>query len=373
MIVKKIIFSLLISSVVCHCGFGQEADSLYTDADTAAVNRRNFAFYPGLSASPETGVEFGLVAFFVFDDKIKDGMDRPSSITPAFIYTTKNQMTALVDVDYYFKNGDNVFSTLRYSDFPDRYFGEGPLTNPEVSDDYRDRFFELEGRFVRPRNQHLFYGLYYDFQYNDVLDVDDQSTLANDQPIGINGGWTMGVGPGFEFDTRNNTLYPTHGKLINLGVTFYSQAFGSDYNYQQYVLDYRHYFEVFGPKNILAYQFNSTLTTGDDVPFYKLNRIGGNNRLRGLGHRNLYRDRQSMFFQVEGRQELFWRFGGVLFAGLGQVFDELSNFDMNNTRFVYGFGGRFQALEGQRMNIRLDVGFSDEGQSAFYISVREAF
>ena len=33
----------------------------------------------------------------------------------------------------------------------------------------------------------------------------------------------------------------------------------------------------------------------------------------------------------------------------------------------------FQALKDERFNIRLDLGFTDNGQSAVYLSVREAF
>jgi len=77
--------------------------------------------------------------------------------------------------------------------------------------------------------------------------------------------------------------------------------------------------------------------------------------------------------QAEVRHELFWRVGGVVFAGMGDVASGLGDFSWNTNRFIYGLGGRFQALKDEKMNIRLDIGFTDNGQSAFYLSVREAF
>ncbi|WP_109831096.1 BamA/TamA family outer membrane protein [Reichenbachiella versicolor] len=369
----KLLFSLLITLLLVRYSFGQKADSVSRQSDSTQVNSKNFAFYPALGYSPETRGEFGGVAFFVFEDKIDDGIKRNSSLTPAFIYTLNKQIQAVIDADYYFKNGDNVFSTMRYFDFPDKYFGIGPETDADVEDTYTDRFFRLDGRYTRPQSKNLFLGVYYDIQFNNITKYDTDSLLATDSPRGIKGGRTIGFGPALQFDTRNDILYPTKGKLINVGFTAFSEAVGSEYNYQQYLIDYRQYFKFLGPKNILAFQFKSELTSGDDIPFYKLNRIAGNRRLRGIGHKNLYRDRQAMFFQVEGRQELFWRLGGVIWAGAGQVFDKFQNFNIENTRIVYGLGGRFQAIKGQKMNVRMDLGFSDEGGMAFYLSVREAF
>ena len=80
-----------------------------------------------------------------------------------------------------------------------------------------------------------------------------------------------------------------------------------------------------------------------------------------------------MYFQVEGRQKLFWRFGGVLWTGVGQVFDNFQNFDIAKSRIVYGIGGRYQAIKGQSTNARVDVGFSDDGGTSIYVSIQEAF
>lgn len=341
--------------------------------DSTVYEAKNFAVYPVLGFAPETRWSFGAIAFFVFEDKIDDGYNRPSSVTPYAIYTSKQQVLLKSEFDFYFKSGLNFNSEVRLLNFPDNYYGLGNDTNPNVVETFTNNFFRLNGRVAKPVNESLFVGLYYDLQYNKIKIDSIGGMLEEDMPIGVNGGRNMGLGPGMQYDSRNSTLYPTQGKLFNAGITFFSRAFGSEYDYTLFLIDYRQYFEFLGPKNILAFQFKSELTAGDNVPFYKLPAIAGDQRLRGIQHKNLYLDKQSMYFQVEARQDLFWRFGGVLFAGVGHVFDSFSNFDAHEFRYVYGLGGRFQAMRDQKLNIRLDLGFSQEGQSAFYLSVREAF
>ena len=104
-----------------------------------------------------------------------------------------------------------------------------------------------------------------------------------------------------------------------------------------------------------------------------MSKLGGKDYLRGIDNTNLYTAPHSFYAQVEGRQHLFWRLGGVLFAGMGDVFEDLKALDMWELKINYGIGGRFQALKEQSLNIRLDLGFTHNGQSALYFSIKEAF
>ncbi|MFY0625920.1 MAG: BamA/TamA family outer membrane protein [Reichenbachiella sp.] len=360
--ILRFVFFIFLS----HSMKGQEVDTLKQEP-------KKFAIYPALGYSPETHWNFGAIAFFVFEDQVEDEYHRPSSITPYAIYTSKHQILTKVEFDMYLRTGMNVNTEVRYLSFPDNYYGIGNETTPDSVELFNNNFFRLNGRIAKPFSGNLFAGLYYDFQYNSVSSSIENGMLDTDMPIGENGGRNMGLGPGMQYDSRNSTLYPTSGKLFNAGITFYSRIFGSEYDYTSFLLDYRQYFELLGPKNILAFQFRTELTAGSEIPFYKLPAIAGDQRLRGIEHRNLYIDQQSMYFQVEARQDLFWRFGGVVFAGVGEVFDSFSNFNTENLKFVYGLGGRFQAMRDQKLNIRLDLGFSHEGQHAVFLSVKEAF
>ena len=348
---------------------------LKAQSDSTKTKTTSLAFYPAPASSPETGFMMGVIAFLVMKDKEAEGNKfyRPTSISPYFLYTAKKQVLTALDIDVYTKTGLNINTIIRYFNFPDFYYGIGNKTNPDFKELYTDRFFRATGRVMKPLNENLFVGMLYDMQHNNIRKIIDGGELQSDAPIGIKGGRNMGIGPGMVLDSRNSTLYPTSGTFLNAGITLFSKAFGSEYNYASYVVDYRKYMKLLGPKNILALQFNANLSSGTDIPFYKLAKLGGDDRLRGIAHKNLYIDRQSYFLQAEVRQELFWRFGGVLFAGMGDVAPGIGDFSLRDTRFVVGAGGRFQALKHEKMNIRLDIGFTDNGQASFYMSVREAF
>ena len=344
-------------------------------ADSVKNRNTSIAVYPALGSSPETGFMFGVIGFFVKNNKEaeQDEFYRPTSISPYFIYTNKKQILTALDFDIYLKNGLNINTIIRYFNFPDFYYGIGTKTNPDQKELYTDRFIRLSGRVMKPMRKDLFVGLMYDFHINSIRKVIPAGTLETDAPIGLAGGRSMGVGPGILMDSRNSTLYPTSGKYVNAGITVFSGAFASEYNYVSYLVDYRKYMKLLGEKNILALQVRMNFTSGSDIPYYKLPKLGGDDRMRGVAHKNLYIDRQSYFAQAEIRQDLFWRFGGVLFAGVGNVASSLGDISLKNNRFIYGLGGRFQAVRGEKMNIRMDIGFTDNGQSAFFLSVREAF
>lgn len=123
----------------------------------------------------------------------------------------------------------------------------------------------------------------------------------------------------------------------------------------------------------MAFQAAINFTSGDNIPFYKLQKVGGDKRLRGIENSRLYLDKQSFWMQAEYRRKLFWRFGGTAFVGFGDVAPGLGKFNFGELKYVAGLGGRFQAMKDEQLNIRLDAGIGRGGQYAFYLSVKEAF
>jgi outer membrane protein assembly factor BamA len=333
----------------------------------------DFAIYPALGYSPETKLQIGAISFLVFDNRSKkENFYRPTSISPYIIYSTNNQLSIAIDADIYLQNNYNLNMDLEYSDYPDNYYGIGNETHPDSSERYKRSYLRADGRFMKPITNKLYAGLLFDLGHVKVKDINDGGLLEKDNPTGIEGGAIIGLGLGAVFDSRNNTLYPTKGKLIMAGVSFFNKVIGSQYNFTNLILDYRQYFTVFDDNSIVALQFRADMTSGN-VPFYNLSKLGGDNQLRGIANENLYTDRHSVYGQIEGRQKLFWRFGGVLFVGVGEVFPKFSDFDLKDIRVTYGIGGRFQALKDQPLNLRVDLGFTSNGQNALYVSIKEAF
>ena len=82
---------------------------------------------------------------------------------------------------------------------------------------------------------------------------------------------------------------------------------------------------------------------------------------------------ESIQAQAEVRWNFHKRWGVVAFAGAGRVRDSLGNHGEGETIPSYGVGLRWMVLKSQRINVRVDYARSNNGQSAWYLSVAEAF
>jgi len=76
---------------------------------------------------------------------------------------------------------------------------------------------------------------------------------------------------------------------------------------------------------------------------------------------------------VEARWRFHKRWGLVAFAGAGWVEDSFGNHGEGETIPSYGVGLRWMVMKSQRINIRVDYARSDNGNSALYLGVAEAF
>ena len=264
----------------------------------------------------------------------------------------------------------NLNAVTRYFNFPDNYYGIGNNNDPDSLERYTNNFAQLQGQLYKPLNDRLFVGGNFDIQRNWIKDLEAEGRLVAENANGIDGGFLFGLGPSIKFDSRDNTIYPTDGILASADILL---TYIGDFQYTNYNLEFRKFLTIRNPKNVLGLHFSSRMTSGSDVPFYKLPQLGGDERLRGIENASLYRDKQALFFQAEYRRDLFWRLGMVAFFGFGDVSDRISDLSLNEFKYVAGFGGRFAAVKGEKLNIRVDLGFAKDGQSALYIGLREVF
>ena len=86
-----------------------------------------------------------------------------------------------------------------------------------------------------------------------------------------------------------------------------------------------------------------------------------------------YRDLTFMMLQMEYRQYFWWRLGYVVFGGVGDVADDLLNYTFKDLKYSYGLGLRFLFNQKEKVNIRIDLGFGQDGNSGLYFGVEESF
>ena len=76
-----------------------------------------------------------------------------------------------------------------------------------------------------------------------VDDVKGNPFLENDSTlVGRDGGLTSGLGLAVAWDTRDNNFFPSSGGYYEAYASNFYEFLGSDFEYNKYIVDLRHYF-----------------------------------------------------------------------------------------------------------------------------------
>ena len=211
-------------------------------------------------------------------------------------------------------------------------------------------------------------GIIFDYNDTEIEDKQNNIYLIDNEVTGSNGGTLYGFGTDLVWDTRDNLFFPNSGGYQYFKVVVYPEL--GDYVFYTFEIDVRHY-NSFSPDHVIASNFYFTQALGD-VPFYKLPALGGQNRMRGY-FEGRYRDKNYMTLQLEYRQYFWWKFGFVVFAGVGDVAPELTKFTLKDLKYSYGLGLRFLFNKEEKVNLRVDLGFGIDGNSGIYFGIEAAF
>jgi outer membrane protein assembly factor BamA len=189
-------------------------------------------------------------------------------------------------------------SEIAFLKFPDKFCGIGNNTSDDMEEDYTPRTMLLKMNFQKKIYAVLRVGAQYEFNKNEIIEVEENGLLAKNQIVGSEGGTSSGIGILVNWDNRDNIFYAKRGGFYQISSIMYKNALKSDYEFTQYNLDLRHYFSIL-PSHTLALQGLFNLMTGD-IPFQKLSLLGGQNVMRGY-YLGRYRDKKMMVFQIEYR------------------------------------------------------------------------
>ena len=348
-------------------------ESVYKD-DPATVNktkRTSFNAYPFVFYTPESKLAFGGGGVFIF--YTGDGEElKPSKIGFGGNYTTNNQYKLSISPNIYMAN-NNLYMELptAFGYSVNKYWGIGDESPAYDSASYTMKFLTSTFKIqVPPR---MFSadrtGIIIDFDYTDIVDNLNNELLQNDTTIiAPEGGVLFGLGTDLVWDSRDNIFFPNSGGYQYFKVVFYPGM--SDYVFTVMELDVRGY-RAISPDHVFAAQFYVQSVLGD-TPFYKMPLLGGQNRMRGYFN-GRYRDNFYGMMQLEYRQYFSKRFGFVAFGGLGNVSSDMLQFQFDNLKYSYGAGLRFLFNKKQKVNLRMDIGFGNDGNRGVYFGIQEAF
>jgi hypothetical protein len=346
----------------------------YAYNDTVKKKDGLFLF-PLIYYTPDTRFAAGAVGVYYFNTEKDTTTDyfiptRLSYIKLLADYTQNRQLDVWSSWNIFTNQEKFLFKgEFRYRNFPDRYYGIGNNTRLDQEEFYSFDLAQIKLLAMKQVIPKLFAGIDYQFSYEYNFEQEIGGELIVGDVTGFNGGIGSGIGSVITYDSRDNVVNAYSGHLFEVSSYFFNSAFGGTFNFTNFNFTFNKYWEI-KPDHVLA--FNSVLFMNfGDVPFLDMARVGGDDILRGYA-RNRFRDNHFGGIQLEYRFPVLWRFGMVVFSGVGDVFQKPSDLSFTNLKYSFGAGIRFSINQKERLNVRFDYGFGKKNNS-FYIMLTEAF
>ncbi len=253
-IMALLLFVTLISKIVSA---DQNQNSV--KAPEEPQNKRKIGAIPVIFYSDETKLAGGSAAQVIFGGQ----SERFSSSVGVIGFYTKNKQYSFgIGPEIYMKEGSwKMTGDFGYLYFPDTFFGIGNDTNKDDEENYTGRLYQINPVIQKKIHPNLFVGVQYDYAYAKLIKTENGGLLESGFVPGSEGGGVSGIGVNATWDSRDNNLYPVSGSFHQFSASSYGSALGSDYNFNSYLIDLRHYRQLFG-KHIIAFQGVTSINTG---------------------------------------------------------------------------------------------------------------
>lgn len=177
---------------------------------------------------------------------------------------------------------------------------------------------------------------------------------------------TSGLSAVINYDSRNDSYYPTNGSYFASALSFDDPDWGSDFRFEKLTSFYNHYFPV-TTNGVIAVKADLGLVVNGKAPFYMLPSLN----MRGFAT-GRYCDDAVVSGHLEWRHKIFPRWGYVLSYEAGLTHDKLNG--ISNGTYAYSVGGgiRWQVLKAENLHLGVDYGMNEDDY-AVCIQVGERF
>ena len=337
-----------------------------------SIKTRQILVFPVIAKSIETSWSLGAAGSSTFHLSKSDTTTRTSNLQSILLYSLEKQFIAALNGTIYFHHEEYILQEqLSYSYFPDKFWGMGKNSSPDSVEDYSFRQYYIYLHLMRNLGKKMFAGVLFEFQ--NVMDVNyqkggifDIQQVAGRYPYKISG-----LGLSFTYDNRNDAFAPNKGNFAQFYFNHFDPILGSDFNYTNFVIDLRKFFRIY-KQQVLAVQAYGFWNVGGDIPLRSLATLGGNTSMRGY-YDGRFRDKEQVVFQAEYRIPLFKRWGAVAFFDGGDVGHTAFDFSLHELKYSCGGGLRYALNKSEKLNLRLDYGVGQGGNSGMYLQLGEAF
>lgn len=338
-------------------------------APSAGGEKRGWALLPGAWLNTDQG--FGMSAAALYYFPLGKGAARPSEVGLITFFTTQGDTVVRAEPSLRLDNDLYRLDTeLEVARRASVFYGIGNEAALEDEEPYRRRRLVGRARLTRRVADSLYVGVAGEAFWSSALESDiEGGMLTSGTVLGADEGSAVGVGLVVQRDTRNRVYAPSSGSLVDAWAFLYDDALGGTYDFSTFHANARTYMEL-APDHVLALQLRGDFR-GGEPPFDRLPVAGDANLLRGL-QGGQFRDRHFLGGQMEYRSPMLWRLSGALFMATGRVAHTLAELAQPEWKIAGGGGVRFALKRADRVNVRMDVGFSREGYEV-YVQLREAF
>ncbi|MCL9774743.1 BamA/TamA family outer membrane protein [Vibrio methylphosphonaticus] len=339
-----------------------------------------FSFLGGPAYTPEQGLLVAVGGLYSFKTNREQEQLQRSSVS---MFVIGNYVDSEVGYglrarhSLFWNNNDIQFQgTLNAGTQSEHYWGVGydNAEDFEFGDitQYKATVTNYEGTLTFRIHDNWFAGPALRVNYFNPTTVPDSALLDDNFEQFKDKPFTWGVGAALQYDSRDVAVNAWRGSFFKTEALTYSEALGSQADYQKLDVEYRYYYSVQEGRVIaLLSQYQQAF---GDVPYYDMPELGGANSMRGY-YQGQYRDRVTAEVTAEYRHT-FRRHGGglsahgmTLWSGVGAIGNSAEDLS-GHAILSYGVGYRYELQP--RMNIRLDLGMGKHG-SAFYFNFTEAF
>lgn len=326
---------------------------------------------PVIAYSRETSLLFGAMMVRALRWKDAAAGTRPNTIALSAFYSLENQWAAGFAPSVYLRGEDYlVKSQIYHHRTPARMWGVGTEAGEHgAREDFTATGTGVTFSATRKVFRSLRIGPGVWFGSATIPIKEAGGMLDRKAVTGSDGGTDVGVELLAEWDGRDNIYSPATGTFLQFWAGLHRDYLGSDFDYDDYLLDVRRYVPL-GAGQVLALQAKGRVMTGDP-PFYRLPTLGGIGMMRGLFD-GRFRDKTTAAAQLEYRFPIWKSVGGAVFAGLGEVAERPADLSFADLQFTGGVGLRVTLDPKERINLRIDLGFSRYGTFPIVV-ITEAF
>ncbi len=332
------------------------------ESSSTGFGNGSFVVAPIPFSNPTIGSGLALGLGYLFQ---MDATSKPSVIGVAGLRSDNGSMAAGVAGNIYFRENRWILSLLaaeanvQY----DLYTGLGILpiqqegilgrvslsygVTPQLSFGASVRYLDTTISLARPGHPPI------PPPYNRFLNVQ----IAN-------------VGLVAEWDTRDDSIYPTGGHLLSFQAAHGIALSGLVQDYQKSYVNFSKYYQPYD-RGVIAARA-SLCAASQETPFFDQCGLGTTDGFRGFSATQ-FLDFRLASLQLELRHRFTSRIGAVVFGGLGQTGSSFDTLDAGGTHSAYGVGVRYRVSKKFPLDFSVDFSRNNLSEDSIYIYVGQRF